>query len=69
MKELSDQALEGVIGGASVPVFEAALYDPGKSKLCGKYFARDGKEAEAPDCSLCIHSSRNAWGVYGCTLE
>lgn len=64
---LDDVELERVIGGAAVPAYvQGAVVS---SKVCGKYFARDGRDGETPDCSFCIHSKRNAMGLYSCALD
>lgn len=69
MPEISDKALEGVIGGAFVPLPDIAGTGERKSEVCGRYFARDGRDGEKPDCSFCIHSARNALGVYECRID
>lgn len=67
MKEINDQALEGVIGGAQVCLPDSSAAK--KREVCGRYLPREGKERETPLCSLCIHSSRNAFGEYKCNLD
>lgn len=63
---LDDSELDKVIGGVALHAFAQAA---GKSGgVCGKYFARDGRESETPACDNCIHSVKGLSGRYSCGL-
>ena len=63
MKEIKDSEL-GFVGGGASQYTETA-----SDGVCGKYFARDGKEKLAPSCEYCIHSARGRDGRYICVLD